>query len=52
MLAVPDAKEGSHLWKMTGIQILALSTVFDVSIMFTDELQKKRVAGVKVAGCF
>ena len=32
MLSVPDNKEGSHLWKMNAIQIIALACAFDVPI--------------------
>ena len=32
MLSVPDSKEGSHLWKMTAIQIVALACSFDIPI--------------------
>ena len=30
MISMDDKKEGSHLWKMTGIQILALTVSFDI----------------------
>lgn len=33
MVGMPDAKEGSNLWKMTGIQILALTVSFDIPIL-------------------
>lgn len=33
MIGMADSKEGSQLWKMTGIQILALGVSFDVSIL-------------------
>ena len=32
MLSVPDSKEGSHLWKMNAIQIIALACAFDIPI--------------------
>jgi hypothetical protein len=33
MIAYPDSKEGSNLWKMTGIQILALAVSFDIPVL-------------------
>jgi hypothetical protein len=33
MIGMPDAKEGSNLWKMTGIQILALTVSFDIPVL-------------------
>ena len=33
MVGMPDSKEGSNLWKMTGIQILALTVSFDIPII-------------------
>ncbi len=32
MIAMDDKKEGSNLWKMTGIQILALAVAFDIPL--------------------
>jgi hypothetical protein len=32
MLQVPDQTDGSHLWKMTAIQMLALACTFDIPI--------------------
>ena len=52
MLMVSDSKEGSHLYKMTGIQVLALAVSFNVSVLTADELKAKREAGSKVAGEF
>ena len=33
MIGMEDKKEGSHLWKMTGIQILALCVSFDIPVI-------------------
>lgn len=33
MIAMDDKKEGSNLWKMTGIQILALAVAFDIPVL-------------------
>lgn len=33
MVAMDDKKEGSNLWKMTGIQILALTVSFDIPLL-------------------
>jgi hypothetical protein len=33
MLSLPEQKEGSHLWKMTAIQIIALASSFDVPVL-------------------
>ena len=33
MVGMDDKKEGSNLWKMTGIQILALTVSFDIPII-------------------
>ncbi len=33
MVGFDDTKEGSNLWKMTGIQILALAVSFDVPVL-------------------
>ncbi len=33
MIGYDDKKENSHLWKMTGIQILALAVAFDVPVL-------------------
>jgi hypothetical protein len=33
MIAMDDKKEGSNLWKMTGIQILALAVAFDIPVI-------------------
>ena len=33
MLSLADTKEGSSLWKMTGIQIIALAVSFDIPIL-------------------
>ena len=33
MVGMPDEKVNSNLWKMTGIQILALAVSFDIPIL-------------------
>lgn len=33
MVGMDDKKEGSNLWKMTGVQILALAVAFDVPLL-------------------
>lgn len=33
MIGMADSKEGSNLWKMTGIQILALTVSFDIPLL-------------------
>lgn len=33
MINMDDKKEGSNLWKMTGIQILALTVSFDIPLL-------------------
>ena len=33
MISMQDSKEGSNLWKMTGIQILALAVSFDIPVL-------------------
>jgi hypothetical protein len=33
MVGMDDKKEGSNLWKMTGVQILALAVAFDVPVI-------------------
>ena len=37
MLSVPDATDGSHLWKMTAIQMIALACTFDVPVTSSDK---------------
>ena len=37
MLSVPDQKDGSHLWKMNAIQIIALASSFDVPVLSSEE---------------
>ena len=37
MVGMDDKKEGSNLWKMTGIQVLALAVSFDVPLL--DEIE-------------
>ena len=37
MLSVPDSKDGSHLWKMNAIQIIALASSFDVPVLSAEE---------------
>ena len=32
MMSVPDSQEGSHLWKMTAIQMIALACTFNLPI--------------------
>ena len=32
MLQVPDQTDGSHLWKMTAIQMLALACTFEIPV--------------------
>ena len=33
MVGMADSKEGSNLWKMTGIQVLALAVTFNIPIL-------------------
>ena len=33
MIGMDDKKEGSNLWKMTGIQILALAVAFEIPVI-------------------
>ncbi len=33
MIGMDEKKEGSNLWKMTGIQILALCVSFDIPVI-------------------
>jgi hypothetical protein len=33
MIGMDDKKEGSNLWRMTGIQVLALAVAFDVPLL-------------------
>lgn len=33
MVGMDDKKEGANLWKMTGVQILALAVAFDVPVL-------------------
>lgn len=33
MVGMDDKKEGSNLWKMTGVQILALAVAFDIPVI-------------------
>lgn len=37
MLSVPEQKDGSHLWKMNAIQIVALASSFDVPVLSSEE---------------
>ncbi len=37
MLSVPDSTDGSHLWKMTAIQMIALACTFDVPVTSIDK---------------
>ena len=37
MLRAPDEKEGSHLWKMTAIQMIALACTFEVPVSSPEE---------------
>jgi hypothetical protein len=41
-MLVNDAKDISHLWKMTGIQVFALAVAFNVSILSKDEIKNKQ----------
>ena len=41
-LLMNEAEENSHLWKMTGIQVLALAVAFDVSVLTQDEVKKRK----------
>ena len=47
MLSVPDQAEASHLWKMTGIQIVALATSFDVPVLTPEEEREHQESGEK-----
>lgn len=38
MIGMDEKKEGSHLWKMTGIQILALAVSFDIPVIEAPEM--------------
>lgn len=33
MIGMDDKKEGANLWRMTGIQVLALAVAFDVPVV-------------------
>lgn len=46
MVSMDDKKEGSNLWKMTGIQILALAVAFDVPVLEKPE----SIMGLQGAG--
>lgn len=38
MLSVPESKDGSHLWKMNAIQIIALACAFDVPVLSQEDI--------------
>jgi len=46
MVGMDDKKEGSNLWKMTGIQVLALAVAFDVPVLDKPET----ITGLQGAG--
>lgn len=39
MLGTPETVEGSHIWKMTAIQIIALACSFNVPVLSPQEIQ-------------